>query len=62
MYVLTKGMGHEMHMVFFIGFFYQNDYFEQMLCHTSNQEGQFFKMVHENAHGPVKSTILNGHA
>jgi hypothetical protein len=35
-------MGHEMHMVFLVGSFDQNDYFEQMLSHTFNQEGQFF--------------------
>ncbi len=37
MAALIKGMGNEKHMIFFVGFF---DYFDQMLSHTSNQEGQ----------------------
>ncbi len=61
MYALTKSMGHEMHMVFLVGSFDQNDYFEQMLSHTSSQKRQLFLMVHEDAHGLVKSAILNGH-
>jgi hypothetical protein len=46
---------------FLLVFFYQNDHFDQVLNHTSNQEGQNFKMV-QDAHGLIKSTILNGHA
>jgi len=48
-------MGHEKHMVFFIGFFYQNNHFDQVLSHTSNQEGQTFKMV-QDAHGLINHT------
>jgi len=55
MITLTKDMGHEKQMVFFIGFF------DQVLNHTSNQERQNFKMF-QDAHGLIKSTILNGHA
>ncbi len=53
MFTLIKGMGHEKHMVFF----YQNDHFDQVLSHTSNQERQNFKMV-QDAHGLIKSTII----
>jgi hypothetical protein len=61
MFTLTKGMGHERHMVFFVGDFTWNDYFDQMLNHTSNKKRQNFKMVHQDAHGLIKSNILNGH-
>jgi hypothetical protein len=36
---LTKGIGHETHMVLLVDVFDWNDYFDQMLSHTSNQEG-----------------------
>jgi hypothetical protein len=54
-------MGHERHMVFLVSYFDWNDHFDQMLSCTSNQKGQFFKMVHQDAHGLIKSAILNGH-
>ncbi len=44
------------------GSFDKSDHFDQMLSCTSSQEGQFFKMFHQDAHGLVKSAILNGHA
>jgi hypothetical protein len=62
MFTLIKNMGHERHMIFFIGFFYQSDHFDQVLSCTSNQEGIFLKVVHQDAHGLVKSIILDGHA
>jgi len=61
MFVLTKSMGHETYMVFFVGYFDYNDHFDQMLNCTSSQKGQFLKMVHQDAHGLVKFVILNGH-
>ncbi len=54
-------MGHERHMVFLVGSFDWNDHFDQVLNHTFSQEGQIFKMVHQDAHGLVKSAILNGY-
>jgi len=60
-FILTKGMGHEKHMVFLVGSFDWNDHFDQVLNHTFNQVGQIFKMVHQDAHGLVKSAILNGY-
>jgi hypothetical protein len=33
-----------------------------MLSCTFNQEGQIFEMVHQDAHGLIKSPKLNGHA
>jgi hypothetical protein len=38
--ILNKGMGHESHMVLLVGF--SMTIFDQVLNHTSNQEGQFF--------------------
>jgi len=35
--------------------------FDQMLNCTSSQKRQFFKMVHQDAHGLVKLAILNDH-
>jgi hypothetical protein len=35
-------MGHEKHMVLLVGYFDQSDHFDQVLSHTSNQEGQIF--------------------
>jgi hypothetical protein len=32
-----------------------------MLNRTFGQEGQIFKMVHQDAHGLVKLAILNGY-
>jgi hypothetical protein len=32
-----------------------------MLSRTSSQEGQIFKMAHQDAHGLIKLAILNGH-
>jgi hypothetical protein len=61
MFTFTKGMGHEKHMIFLVGFFNQSNHFDQVLNDTSNQEGQIFKMVHQDAHWLVKSAILNGH-
>jgi len=61
-FTLTKNMGHEKHMVFLVRFFDWNEHFDQVLGHTSSEERQFFKMVHQDAHGLIKSTILNGHA
>jgi hypothetical protein len=55
-------MGHERHMVLLVSVFDWNDHFDQVLNHTFNQEGHFKKMDHQDAHGQVKSTILNGHA
>jgi hypothetical protein len=55
MFVLTKSMGHERHMIFLVS------YFDQVLNRTFNQKGQFLNMVHQHAHGLVKSAILNGH-
>ncbi len=54
-------MGHEKHMVVLVGFFDLSDHFDQVLNRTSSQEGQILKMVHKDAHGLIKSTILNGH-
>jgi hypothetical protein len=45
MFILTKGMGHERHMVILVGVFYQSDHIDQALSHTFSQEGQIFKMV-----------------
>jgi hypothetical protein len=55
-------MGHERHMVLFVGFLHWNDHFDQVLNCTFTQEEQMFKMVHQDAHGLVKLAILNGHA
>ncbi len=38
MFTLTKGMGHERHMVILVDVFDRNDHFDQVLSHTSNQE------------------------
>jgi hypothetical protein len=35
-------MGHEKHTILLVGSFNQIDHFDQMLNHTSSQEGQFF--------------------
>jgi hypothetical protein len=56
MFFFTKSMGHERHMVFLVG------YFDQVLNPTSNQKGQFFFKIHQDAHGLVKSATLDGHA
>ncbi len=40
MFILTKGMGLERHMVLLI--FEENDHIDQMLNCISNQEGQIF--------------------
>jgi hypothetical protein len=32
--------------------------FDQVLNRTSNQEGQFLKMIHQDAHGLIKLAIL----
>jgi hypothetical protein len=61
MFILTKSMGHEKHMVLLVGFFDLNDHFDQVLNRISSQKGQIFKGVHKDAHGLIKSTILNGH-
>ncbi len=54
MFNLTKNMGHERHMVlFWLVFLIEMDILT-MLNLTSNQEGQSFKMVHQNAHGHSK--------
>jgi hypothetical protein len=54
-------MGHERYMVLLVDFFDWSDHFDQVLNHTSNQEGQIFKMVHQESHGLIKLAILNGH-
>jgi hypothetical protein len=51
-------MGHERHMVLLVGFFDWNNHLDQIWNHTSNQEGQISKMVHQDAHGQVKLAIL----
>jgi hypothetical protein len=38
MFTLTKGMGHERHMVVLVGFFDWNDHFDEVLSCTFNQE------------------------
>jgi hypothetical protein len=38
MFVLTKGMGHEKHMVILVGSFELNDNFDQVLSCTSNEK------------------------
>jgi hypothetical protein len=48
-------------MVFLVGYFDRSDYFDQVLNRTFSKKGQIKKMVHQNAHGLVKLTILNGH-
>jgi len=58
MFTLTKGVGHERHMVILIGYFDQSDHFDQILICTSSKKGQIYKMVHQDAHGLVKSAIL----
>jgi hypothetical protein len=47
---------------FWLVFFYWSDHFDQGLSCKSNRKGQIKKMVHQDAHGLVKSAILNGHA
>jgi len=42
MFVLTKNMGHERHIVLLVSFFKLND-FDQVLSLTFNQKGQIFK-------------------
>ncbi len=59
MFFFTKGMGHEKHMVLLVSFLDLNDHLNQMLNHISKQERQFFKKIHQDAHGLVKSIILN---
>jgi hypothetical protein len=61
MFILIKGMGHEKHMILLIGFFW-SDHFDQVLSRKCSQEGQIFKMVHQDTNGLVRSAILNGHA
>jgi hypothetical protein len=61
MFILIKGMGHERHMIVLVGSFDWSDHFDQVLSCTCSQEGQFFKMVHQDAHCLIKSAILNGH-
>jgi hypothetical protein len=61
MFTLIEGMGHERHMVVLIGSFDWSDHFDQMLNYRFNQNGEFFKMVHQNAFNLVKLAILNGH-
>ncbi len=61
MFTLAKGMRHERHMVLLVGYFDLSDHFDQVLSRTSSKKGQFFKMVHQDTHGLVKLTILNGH-
>ncbi len=61
MFTFIKGMGHEKHTLFLVAIFNQSDHFDQVLNHTSNQEFFLKKKVHQNAHGLVKSTVLNGH-
>jgi hypothetical protein len=38
MFILTKGMGHEIHMVFMVGSFYGSDHFDQVLICTFSHE------------------------
>jgi len=42
MFALTKGMGHERHIVLFVSFLKLNN-FDQMLSLTFSQKGQIFK-------------------
>jgi hypothetical protein len=49
-------------MVLFVHLKNSNDHFDQLLNCTSSQEGQFFKMVHQDGRGLIKLAILNGHA
>jgi len=60
MFILTKGMGLERHMVLLISSFEESDHIDQMLNCISNQEGQIFKMVHQDVHGLNKLAIMNG--
>ncbi len=41
MFILIKGMGHERHKVFLVGYFDLNDHFDQVLSCTSSQNDQF---------------------
>jgi hypothetical protein len=36
LFTLTKGMGHERHMIFLVGSFDWSDHFDQVLSRTSN--------------------------
>jgi hypothetical protein len=61
MYVLTKSMGHERHMVLLVGF--MTKVIILFKCYILHLIKKYFfiKMVHQNAHGLIKSAILNGH-
>jgi hypothetical protein len=45
-------------MILLVGFFDWSDHFDQMLNNIYSQEGQFFKMIHQNANGLIKLAIL----
>jgi hypothetical protein len=46
------------HICFFGWFIWLKRPFDQVLNHTSNQNGQIFEMVYQDAHGLVKLAIL----
>jgi hypothetical protein len=54
MFTLTKGMGHEKHMVLLVGYVDYGDLFDQVQCHTYSQKGTTKKQVCQNGHGLIK--------
>jgi hypothetical protein len=39
MFTLIRNMGHEKHIVLLVGYFHEDDFSDQVSCHTSNQKG-----------------------